>query len=50
MLAAPLRILSCMRSSTRVEMPFGPTFWSPGFGMVNDRFGKHWIIGAQLAA
>lgn len=30
-----------------VIMPFGPTFWSPGFGMVKDRFGTHWIIGAQ---
>ncbi|WP_372841058.1 VOC family protein [Phaeovulum sp.] len=28
-------------------MPFGPTFWSPGFGMVKDRFGTHWIIGVQ---
>lgn len=23
---------------------FGPTFFSPGFGMVKDRFGTHWII------
>jgi PhnB protein len=21
-----------------------PTFFSPGFGMVRDRFGTHWII------
>ncbi len=28
-------------------MPFGPTFWSPGFGMLKDRFGTHWIIGTQ---
>ena len=26
--------------------PFGPTFFSPGFGMVKDRFGTHWIISA----
>lgn len=25
-------------------MPFGPTFWSPGFGMLKDRFGTHWMI------
>ncbi len=30
-----------------VIMPFGPTFWSPGFGMLKDRFGTHWIIGTQ---
>jgi PhnB protein len=23
---------------------FKPTFFSPGFGMVQDRFGTHWII------
>ena len=23
---------------------FKPTFFSPGFGMVRDRFGTHWII------
>lgn len=26
---------------------FGPTFFSPGFGMVKDRFGTHWIISAM---
>lgn len=24
--------------------PFGPTFFSAGFGMAKDRFGTHWII------
>lgn len=24
--------------------PFGPTFFSPGFGMGRDRFGTHWIF------
>ena len=33
-----------------VVMPFGPTGWSPGFGMMEDRFGTHWIIGTQPAA
>ena len=26
---------------------FKPTFFSPGFGMVKDRFGTHWIISAM---
>jgi len=30
-----------------VIQPFGPTFFSPGFGMVRDRFGTHWIISAM---
>jgi PhnB protein len=27
--------------------PFKPTFFSPGFGMVRDRFGTAWIISAM---
>ena len=29
-----------------VIQPFAATFFSPGFGMVADRFGTHWIISA----
>ncbi len=28
---------------------FKPTFFSPGFGMVKDKFGTHWIISALPA-
>ncbi|UWQ19998.1 VOC family protein [Jannaschia sp. W003] len=27
-------------------VPWGPTFFAPGFGMVRDRFGTHWMITA----
>ncbi|WP_428156568.1 VOC family protein [Brevundimonas sp.] len=27
-----------------VQLPFAATSWSPGFGMVRDRFGKDWMI------
>jgi PhnB protein len=27
-------------------MPYAPTFWSDGFGMLKDRFGTHWMISA----
>ena len=27
-----------------VQMPFGPTSWAKGFGMVRDRFGVSWIF------
>ena len=30
-----------------VTMPFEKTFWSPGFGMVRDRFGIHWLFSTQ---
>lgn len=32
-----------------VIQDFGPTFFSPGFGMVRDRFGTHWILSAMPA-
>ncbi len=28
----------------RVVMPFGETFWSPGYGNLTDRFGIPWMI------
>lgn len=27
--------------------PFDATFFSPGFGMMRDRFGTHWMLMAQ---
>jgi PhnB protein len=30
-----------------VQMPMGPTFWSPAFGMVHDRFGVLWMVMAS---
>lgn len=33
----------------RITMPLGPTFWSPCFGMVTDRFGVPWMVTAEPA-
>ncbi|KAF1029094.1 MAG: hypothetical protein GAK40_00646 [Burkholderia plantarii] len=30
-----------------VVMPFGPTFWALGFGMLRDQFGVHWMINVE---
>lgn len=30
-----------------VTMPLAPTFWSPGFGMVTDRFGVPWMVNVD---
>ena len=43
------RVFDRLGEGGAVVMPFGPTFWSPGFGMLADRFGTHWIIGTQPA-
>lgn len=34
----------------RAVMPFGETFWSPGFGALVDRFGVPWMINVTPAA
>lgn len=33
----------------QVTMPLARTFWSPSFGMVNDRFGVCWMVMASPA-
>ena len=30
-----------------VRMDYQPTFWSPGFGTLTDRFGIHWMVGSD---
>jgi PhnB protein len=40
------RLFERLADGGSVIMPFGPTFWSTGFGMVRDRFGTHWMIAA----
>ena len=31
----------------KVVMPFGPSFWSPGFGSLVDKFGIPWMINTN---
>ena len=38
------RIFDALSPGGRVHMPLQATFWSPLFGMVQDRFGTHWMI------
>lgn len=44
------RIFHGLSEGGRITMPFEATFWSPGFGMVVDRFGTPWLIGCEPAA
>ena len=37
-------LFDALAGGGRVNMPFGPTFWSPGFGMLIDRWSIPWII------
>lgn len=37
------RAFHALAEGGRIDMPLGPTFWSPCFGMVTDRFGVQWM-------
>ena len=41
------RLFTALGEGGTVQMPFGPTFFSPGFGAVADRFGVAWMIVAD---
>lgn len=37
-------LFDALAQGGQAVMPFGATFWSPGFGMVKDRFGTPWMV------
>lgn len=38
------RVFDALAQGGQVAMPYAATFWSPGFGMVTDRFGTPWML------
>jgi len=38
------RVFSALSKDGKIEMQLGKTFWSPLFGMVEDKFGVGWMI------
>ena len=49
-LAEGKRVFEAMAEGGVVKMPFEPTFWAEGFGMVVDRFGTPWMINVETKA
>jgi PhnB protein len=41
------RLFNALADGGQVQMPMGPTFWSPRFGMVADRFGVGWMVNVM---
>ena len=41
------RAFDALARGGRVDMPLGPTFWAPLFGMVSDKFGIGWMVGVS---
>ena len=44
---AAQRIFAALADGGTVTLPLQQTFWSPGFGMVTDRFGIPWEISCE---
>ncbi|MBS0462677.1 MAG: VOC family protein [Proteobacteria bacterium] len=48
-LAQAQRCFHALADGGRIDMPFQATFWSPGFGMLVDRFGVPWMVNCEAA-
>jgi PhnB protein len=44
------RVFAALGHGGSVQMPPGPTFWSPCFGMLTDRYGLRWMLGVEAPA
>jgi PhnB protein len=38
------RVFAALAEGGKIEMPLEKTFWSPKFGMLEDRFGVGWMV------
>jgi PhnB protein len=43
------RIFAALSEDGQVQMPMSPTFFSPRFGMVADKFGVSWMVLVAVA-
>jgi PhnB protein len=41
------RVFAALSDGGQVRMPLAKTFWSPRFGMVEDRFGIGWMVSVM---
>jgi PhnB protein len=43
------RVFAALADGGKVGMPLAKTFWSPRFGMLEDRFGVGWMVSVAPA-
>ncbi|MBV8469870.1 MAG: VOC family protein [Burkholderiaceae bacterium] len=41
------KIFDALAAGGTVQMPYAKTFWSPGFGMLVDKFGVGWMVNSE---
>lgn len=44
------RVFGALAEGGTIEMAYGQTFWSPGFGICVDRFGTPWMVNVEAPA
>lgn len=42
------QVFAALSEGGQVQMPFSPTFWAIGFGMLVDRFGVPWMVNVEV--
>jgi PhnB protein len=43
------RLFNALAAGGKITMPYGPTFWASGFGMLEDKFGVPWMVNCEQA-
>jgi len=43
------KVFDALAAGGTVKMPFSAMFWSPGFGLLVDRFGVPWMVNVEHA-
>jgi PhnB protein len=41
------QIFNALAEGGKIGMPYQKTFWSPGFGMLTDKFGIPWMVNCE---
>ena len=41
------KLFDALAAGGKVTMDYGPQFWSPGFGMMEDKFGVPWMVNVE---
>jgi PhnB protein len=40
-------MFNALSAGGKIMMPFPPTFWAAGFGMLVDKFGVPWMVNCE---
>ena len=44
------QLFKALSAGGTVTVPFAPTFWAAGFGMLVDKFGVSWMVNCEIPA